>query len=965
MKKTGFCLVILCFQFLEVHGQFWSQTFDFSSPAEAIAVFEKDNGNSITIINAPDGIYGLELSEEGEIEQRTRLSEGKAEDALMRNDKIYIAGYEGIGFSQSALLLILDMDLEILSSDESVGGYYGMVQSVGDVIFLGGSDLEDNALLVTFRDDQITSENSFILNGRSEISGVIELEDELILVCGLDDSINRNFNGMALLSVDKETDDVEWSREFNHSLIRDFQLLQLLEYVQMSVIHRDGDDTFKVILNANAEDVIQTFDINGTLISSYPLTLVNGMNPHFALEAEGNILLGGYTEYGAEIKAAVELRNEKGGLIWRRELGPGVFLGAVNAHSSFYCVGINSFFLSGEALDPLISKIGHDGQIHNSILNLEAFIVNECDNINADVFSDLTIYANDLLWIPDEDGKFKIDLPVGEYDLNVRVPNGFEICDNSMLSIGIEDGETINGQIYIKEAACKHIAAGIAVNDLIRCKRSYAIGEIRNDGTETLSDITAHLRMSDEFQNLVSNHDFDVQNGEYIFSFDQLEPDELQTVWLSFDVPCSFALHQSECFEFEVFPKVHCNKNIINWTGPQLQIDASCVEEEVQINLTNVGQPMMAESTYSLYANAQKFESNPFLLSQNEELSISVRSPGQTISMVANQVEDFPGDKIVTESIEACGTQINGNFSKGFLQMFGHRSSDFLHSTQCLLVRDYAKRDGISNIPKGLGDFKVINNDLVDVPESVLSFSLEGFDLSEPIEIDLAISSGILAQTFTPLVSSHEISFQIINKGLVKIQMGDAHIEDIDKFFLRYSLEIDDGASSSALRFVQPIVCSSTHSVQLQAGFYNFIEDLDTEEFPFANDDFSFLFGTGGGINFHGGLIDLNYKLHNWQTYLTNDDSPKSILSILDEKNVLIKQKEFQEEDRISIEKLLKVKEDEYWLLGSLNDPELYSFANSDYYFIASFNHNGNLNWTKKWKGTDCQKTSLQWFGPR
>jgi len=385
----------------------------------------------------------------------------------------------------------------------------------------------------------------------------------------------------------------------------------------------------------------------------------------------------------------------------------------------------------------------------------------------------------------DVDGNFATYLPFGDFEVSAIPPpnNYFEPCEpikNITISEDATDATTINftGKAAIQ---CPSLNVEISTPFLRRCFENIYFVEYCNRGsiTETDAYVTVEL---DPFQRFVSSSIANTKLADNLYRFDigNLDVSECGSFILTVLVDCETTeLGQTHCVSAKIFPDLIC-ETPTNWSGASLELESDCVDDKVQLRIKNVGDGNMTlEQEFIVVEDMIMLRtSNPqrFQLASGQVETIEYPANGSTYRLETQQVPNHPIEVPLATVIEGCGTNENGTFSKGIINMFRLGDESQFVDQDCQENRGAYDPNDKNAFPQGynIAHYIAPNTDIT----YHIRFQNTGTDTAFNIVVLDTISELLDVSSIVPLVSSHPYELSIVDSNVLKYSFENIMLPD-------------------------------------------------------------------------------------------------------------------------------------------------------------------------------------------
>jgi hypothetical protein len=400
---------------------------------------------------------------------------------------------------------------------------------------------------------------------------------------------------------------------------------------------------------------------------------------------------------------------------------------------------------------------------------------------------------------------------------------------------------------------CPLMQVDVSTPFLRRCfTNTYHINYC-NIGTVDAVDPSIEIEFDDYFTITGSSVAYTmVSAGLYSFNIENLlEVGDCGNFTVEVLLDCDSTVNgQTHCVAAHAYPDSLCIPSTVGWSGARLQINGTCVGDEVQFTIENVGEDMTEESQYIVIEDALMYAPNSFILSSGGSMPVLFAANGSTYRFEVGQVEGHPGNSMPSLTIEGCGTNNQGNFSTGFVTQFSEDDNDPWISIDCQEnIGSYDPNDK-SAYPKGYGNEHYIKPN-IDL-EYKIRFQNTGTDTAFTVVVEDTLSAFLDPATVRPGASSHPYDFELTDQGLLRFSFNDIMLPDSNvnevashgfiKFRIAQKPDLPDGTkinNEAAIYFdFNDAVWTNTTFHEVQREFvivntqYVFSENVNVKIYP-------------------------------------------------------------------------------------------------------------------------------------
>lgn len=310
----------------------------------------------------------------------------------------------------------------------------------------------------------------------------------------------------------------------------------------------------------------------------------------------------------------------------------------------------------------------------------------------------------------DQNGAFYLELDPDSYTY-FTTGNGLRSYCNTPGNIQITGpGQKINIHQTVQENVdCAEIEVQLTTPGLRWCEDLVLNLNYRNQGTSDAIDAFIVFELDPSLEWIgASLPATPLGNNSYRFNLGNLREDDHGNIRIYAKSPCDPQfLNNSVCNRADAFPKTPC---IIHpqYSGAELEISASCIQNEVVFLITNSG---TADMTSELAFTTVEDDVMPgigggIMLQRQQSREVKLPANGKTWRIVFDTIPFHPYKVRFTKALEGCGS---GNHSKGFVDQFSQGDEAPQTSVICSeLVNNLNLK---SAVPEGFGSDHTIYQD--------------------------------------------------------------------------------------------------------------------------------------------------------------------------------------------------------------------------------------------------------------
>jgi hypothetical protein len=363
------------------------------------------------------------------------------------------------------------------------------------------------------------------------------------------------------------------------------------------------------------------------------------------------------------------------------------------------------------------------------------------------------------------DGSYSFTVPNGIYTIRAINKNEYwQICDD-IITVEVA-GQDVNDQnFYAQEfKPCYKIKTDISTPLLQRCKDNVYHIIYENQGNTIADNAQLTVDFDAEYMQFVhaDNANFALSNGKITFDLGDLPVNQIDTILLTLHLLCdNTIIGQTHCVTATASPNEPC---IINpdWSGAQLEVTSTCDRQNNKVLFTvrNIGNgDMKNPKSYIVTEDDVMRPPKTIKVDKLQSVDIELPANGKTYRLMATQDDGFPYEStIVTDAIEACGTNSSGKFSTGYVNIFEESDRDLFVDSDCQTSVSDLTFSEIIGYPLGYGQEHFINKGTN--LDYMVRFDNPSLDTIHSVIVKCQIPPSLDITTLQMGTSSHDYSFQ-------------------------------------------------------------------------------------------------------------------------------------------------------------------------------------------------------------
>lgn len=394
----------------------------------------------------------------------------------------------------------------------------------------------------------------------------------------------------------------------------------------------------------------------------------------------------------------------------------------------------------------------------------------------------------------DGNGIFRAFLPFGDYEVEAIPPpnNLFAICE-PIQNVSILEGATEAVKIAFAGQAtidCPSMSVEIATPFLRRCFENYYTVRYCNDGTIAAEDAYVQVVLDPALNFIESDISGTmVEANTYRFDIGTVDLNDCGSFKIKVKVNCDEAeLGQTHCVTASVFPDMVCSPPSASWNGASLQLEGECLENDglLQLRIKNIGDGAMdVEQNFIVIEDMIMLRSateSTYQLQSGETKTVEYAANGSTFRLETPQVPNHPMEVPLAIAIEGCGTNEQGTFSTGMINMFAAADESQFIDEDCQSNIGAFDPNDKNAFPNGYQDQHYLEPNTEILYH--IRFQNTGTDTAFNIVVLDTLSELLDVATLVPLVSSHPYELEVVDANILKysfsnIMLPDSNINEV------------------------------------------------------------------------------------------------------------------------------------------------------------------------------------------
>lgn len=334
------------------------------------------------------------------------------------------------------------------------------------------------------------------------------------------------------------------------------------------------------------------------------------------------------------------------------------------------------------------------------------------------------------------------------------------------------DSATLDFSIQQRSAPRAYPRVDISTPHLAPCEETNYTVRYANMGNAILNntEIFVQLDASLEFlsADIIPTH---LGYNRFKFQVGNLGILESNDFKIQVRVDCDAVIGQTHRAE-AVMPQ---NDFLTDWNGPFLTAEANCINNDsaefIITNITNV--PMIEPQDYSIIIIEDDIvlRTGSILLDSLQDTIITLPTMGQTFRLEAEQIFTYPGDSLATASLEGCGRNADGDFTRRYVTVFSeddnlpHRSIDFQENDENSDLQAYSKGYGWQH--------HITNKTPI---EYLIHFQNNSEDSSQTLVIENELPETLDPTTIKLGASSHPYRFELFGERIIRFYFENMNL---------------------------------------------------------------------------------------------------------------------------------------------------------------------------------------------
>lgn len=382
----------------------------------------------------------------------------------------------------------------------------------------------------------------------------------------------------------------------------------------------------------------------------------------------------------------------------------------------------------------------------------------------------------------DADGQYSIWMPNGTYTVTASPLNpnyGMCTAPSTQVTFNNTQGEMATADFLAnKKTNCAFLKVFPQNNRMRPCTTTTVQIWYNNSGTRNAENTTITVALDPALTYQSSSiTPVSVQGNTLVFNVGTVEPSADYRYW-SFNIQvlpsCSLQIGQQVCVSASIQGSGNCG-NAPQWNGAIVAVSGKCLPGQNQsvFYIKNIGNAANSQALEYIVAEDQiVLRSGTFQLAPQDSISITVPSSPNTQTIVAQQEPGYPGDTIVTYSLNNC---VGMGGTPGHTGGFNGNAGPFTQQ-RCFNVANSYDPNDKQAWPLGYGPKQIVSPGTT--LEYTIRFQNTGNDTAFLVVIRDTLPETLSARSLEPLASSHPYRIDIFENRIVQYTFDHIRLPD-------------------------------------------------------------------------------------------------------------------------------------------------------------------------------------------
>lgn len=389
----------------------------------------------------------------------------------------------------------------------------------------------------------------------------------------------------------------------------------------------------------------------------------------------------------------------------------------------------------------------------------------------------------------DLNGAYQIVADTGTYQLSYNDLDHLWVldsCNLNALNVHFQSiFDTVTVDVPVKPLVqCPDLVVHLGAYMLRPCTNTDYFISYSNNGTQTADSAYIELELDPYLSYVSSSIPYSTQTGQtYRFDIGQVAPGASSGFTVKVLTSCTTRAGQTHCVTAHIYPDSSCFAPNPLWDKSDIEVKAVCINQDsVDLEIHNKGLGnMQSLRQYYIVEDNVMFKIGNFQLAAGASKHEFVPANGATWTLIAEQSEYHPGQSAPLISIEACGRNSHGGYSRGFVTQFPLDDQDDFVDIECKInSNSFDPNDKIVS-PEGLTTFGYISKD--QPLEYHIDFQNTGTDTAFRVVVRDTLSNLLDITTLQLGPSSHAYAFAIRDSNVLEwtfdpIALADSNVNE-------------------------------------------------------------------------------------------------------------------------------------------------------------------------------------------
>lgn len=379
-----------------------------------------------------------------------------------------------------------------------------------------------------------------------------------------------------------------------------------------------------------------------------------------------------------------------------------------------------------------------------------------------------------------ENGRYEILVDTGSFVVQpLPVNKNWASCQPNGINITfteIYDSISLNGPMTAVVPDCPRMEVDVSSPFVAPCSEITYTVRYANEGSRVAEGASVEVVLDDALELLDASLPFSLDGEVYTFELGDVDYNTKGSFSIRASMACDGVVEgQATLVSARILPDSLCLSPDPAWSGASVDVEGQCgTGDEVEFLISNQGDAdMVSERNFFVVEDDLIiFMTRPFDLEEGQDTTIVIDNPnGKTYRMIAEQVDQHPGNSMPTKAVEGCGQNTSGTFNTGFVTQWPEDDADpavSIHADEAFSTQPAVFLQGH---PKGW-------QDSIITAETELTYRIFfrniGQDATTTIVIRDTLPEDVLdITTFEPGASSHPAQVEVFNTGVLRVTFED------------------------------------------------------------------------------------------------------------------------------------------------------------------------------------------------